>query len=83
MRVKLAGVLLAFIASFTLAACNNESEGDTPTDSGGIEVDIDFDKTKTVTATPPTLATQLPHRPATTTRKQTTTSKPATTSKRR
>lgn len=61
MRLQIAGMALVGVASFTLAACNNQSE-DAPTDQPvqQVEVEFDFDtKTKTVTA-PPQLTSQMP-----------------------
>jgi hypothetical protein len=80
-NVRFAGVALALVASFTLAACNDQSESDSP--EGGqnprqLEIELDLDaKTKTVTA-PPLTTSQPPHRAPATTRKSvvTTTAKP-------
>lgn len=80
MQLKFAGVALTFIASFTLAACNDEAPSAPPVDTPRqLEIEFDFDsKTKTkIVTVPPTFTTQPPHRrPATTTRA------PATTTRR-
>jgi hypothetical protein len=69
-NVRFAGVTLALVASFTLAACNDQSESDPP--DGGqnqrqLEIELDLG-TKTVTAPPLTLSPP-PHRAPATTRK--------------
>jgi hypothetical protein len=78
-NVRFAGVALALVASFTLAACNDQSESDSP--DGGqnprqLEIELDLN-TKTVTA-PPLTTSLPPHRAPATTRKLvvTTTTKP-------
>lgn len=75
MRRGIAGALLVLVASFTLAACNDQLEGGTP---DPVEVDFDFDtKTKTVTVQPALMPPA--YRPATSTRKPTAVTKPRTT----
>lgn len=82
MRLGIATALLVGVASFTLAACNNESDDNIPTDQPQqVEIEFDFDgktKTKTITAPPPTLPTYRPVTP-TTKRPVATTIKPRTT----
>lgn len=78
MRLGIAAALLVSVASFALAACNEESPGEAPVGPAQqVEVEFDFDtKTKTVTAPPPALPT---YRPATPTTKRTTVAPRATT----
>ena len=75
MRLKVGAVLLIGVASFTLAACNDQSENPTSEQPAQqVEIEFDFDgKTKTVTAPPPTLPTYQRATPA-----KTTTKRPAT-----
>jgi hypothetical protein len=75
MRLGIGVALLAGIASFALAACNDQSENPTSEQPAQqVEIEFDFDgKTKTVTAPPPTLPTYQPATPA-----KTTTKRPAT-----
>ncbi len=67
MRLDIGAVLLATVASFALAACNDPSENVSPGQPANpVEIELDFDtKTKTVTAPPPTLPTYRPATPTT------------------
>lgn len=78
MRLGIATALLVSVASLALAACNDQSEGDTPDAPQQVEIEFDLDtKTKTVTAPPPTLPTY--RTPAPTMKRPTATTKPRAT----
>lgn len=81
MRLGIAASLLAGVAAFTLAACNDQSESDTSDQPAQqVEVEFDFDsKTKTVTAPPATLPTYRSPAPKTTKRPPVATTRPKVT----
>jgi hypothetical protein len=75
-KFRLTAVTLAFIGSFTLAACGDDESRGT-SEQVPIEIDVDFDKTKTKTITP--TMTPPPYKPATTTKRATATTQPKVT----
>lgn len=83
MRLKVGATLLVFVASFTLAACDEAPKSDSPADQAPVQIEFDFDDTKTKTVTVSPTLTQAPYQvPAATTKspsKVTTTTKPRAT----